>query len=398
MASFAEIIKKREKDWECDSLMENAKSGASKKIPFSSPLMNWATYGGIPRARITELSGDYGAGKSTSAADLCMNAINIFHAEYDERMQYLRDRVAKGEKTASAQISDLEEAGPRRVLYIDLEHGFDWNWASKLGLQKENIDIMQPPDIPAEDLLQTLQELIESGEVGMVVLDSVPSLVTKSEIEKKFGERTVASLAGLMTIFMRKIVPILTRYDCTMVLINQIRDDMNNPYNENTPGGKAIKFYCSLRMRFRLGSPVDFLGNTLPQNTENPAGYIIQVRLLKQKTAPFDRKNATYFLMCQTGIRPDYDYAGLAVSRYGIIKKAAAWFTMLDPYTGEVMEEADPIDPEKKKIVKVNGMARVYEYLETHPEYYQRLQKFIVDDINGVSGEGETDVAADEVL
>jgi biotin synthase-like enzyme len=138
-------------------------------------------------------------------------------------------------------------------------------------------------------------------------------------------------------------------------------------------------------MKFQLGNPVDFLGNVLPMNTENPAGYIVNVRMLKQKTAPFDRKNATYFLMCSSGIRPDFDYAQLAVNKYGIIKKAAAWFTILDPYTGEVLEE-------NEKPVKVNGMAKVYEYLETHPEYYQKLQKFICDDINGVTGEeNETD-------
>ena len=175
---------------------------------------------------------------------------------------------------------------------------------------------MEPPDIDAESILQTVQELICTNEVGLVIFDSVPTLTTKAELEKKYGERTVASLAGLMTIFMRKITPLLSRYDCTIILINQERVNMDNPYVINTPGGEAIKFYSTLRMQFRLGVPVDVIGNELPVSTENPAGYLINVKLVKQKGAAFDRKNASYFLMAKSGVRPDFDYAKLAINKY----------------------------------------------------------------------------------
>lgn len=385
MSTFAEIIKKAEKEWDCENLMSSAKAPMSFKFSFSSPLMNWFSYGGVPRGKISEFVGQPGSGKSTSAMDICKNVSEYFQKEYDEKVAELHEKVAKGDKLASAQISDLEESGPRKVLYVDLEHGFDKKWASVIGVDTERIEIMQPPNVAGEDILQKVMDLIQTGEVGFVVLDSIPSLVPRSELEKKLGEPTVAALANLMTVFMRKVVPVLKRFDCTLILINQIRPNMKNPYDDNTPGGIAVRFYSSVIMKFQLGNPVDFLGNVLPQNTENPAGYVVNVRMLKQKTAPFDRKNATYFLMCSSGIRPDFDYAQLAVNKYGIIKKAAAWFTILDPYTGEVLEE-------NEKPVKVNGMAKVYEYLETHPEYYQKLQKFICDDINGVTGEeNETD-------
>ena len=181
-------------------------------------------------------------------------------------------------------------------------------WAETLGIIDTDIDIMQPPDVPAEEILQMIQEVIESNEVGLVVLDSIPSLVPKAELEKKFGERTVASLAGLMTIFCRKIVPLLSRYHTTLLLINQIRDNMENPYVIQTPGGQAIKFYSSLRMLFTLGNPIDIVGNELPQKSEDPAGYLIKVRLLKQKSAPNDRKNASYYLLSQSGIKPEVWY------------------------------------------------------------------------------------------
>ena len=225
------------------------------------------------------------------------------------------------------------------------------------------------------------------------MIDSIPSLIPRTELEKKIGERTVAALAGLLNVFFRKVVPLLSRYECTLLTINQTRDNLDNPYVVNTPGGKAPKFYASLRMQFRIGAPVDFLGNELPMRTENPAGYLITASLVKQKSAPWDRKQGTYYLMCQSGIRPDFDYALLAVKKYGIIQKGGAWFTVCDPYTGEVLMETDT-NSGKDKPVKLNGMAKVYDYLNANPDYYSRLQKFILDDINGVSEEqsnGETD-------
>lgn len=377
MASYKDLINKAKRTWDCPELMTGASKTSSDKIPFSSPLMNYASYGGIPRNKITEFFGNNGGGKSSTAIDICHNAIELFQKEWEDRCNEMRANLEKGKKEWAGPLEDLEEQGPKKVLYLDLEHSFDDAWASKMGITSDQIDVMQPPDTPAEEILQLLQEIIETGEIGLVVLDSIPSLVTKAELDKKFGERTVSSLAGLMTIFMRKIVPILTRYECTLLMINQIRDNMDNPYVINSPGGQAIKFYCSLRILFRLGAPVDFLGNELPQSTENPAGYIVNAKLVKQKSAPFDRKLGSYFLMSQSGIRPDFDYAKLAVNKYNIIRKAGAWFSLCDPETGEILENSSG------QPLKVNGMAKVYEYLEANQEYFDKLKKFIDNDIMG---------------
>lgn len=382
MASYSDLIKKAKKDWNCSSLMDGASAELGEKIPFTSPLVNWATYGGIPRNRITEFSGENGSGKSTTAVDVCKNAIVLFQKEYDTKVTALRERISDGDKSAYSELEDLEELGPKKVLYIDLEHGFDGAWAKTLGIEPEDMDLMQPPDVSAEEILQMVQEIISTGEIGLIVLDSVPSLVTQKELDKKYGESTVAPLAGLMTTFCRKVVSLLTRYGCTMLLINQIRDNLNNPYVVNTPGGKALKFYSSLRISFRLGKPVDFLGNDLPMNTESPAGYLVDIRLIKQKTAPFDRKSATYYLMCQNGIAPDFDYVKLAIDSYHVIRKSGAWFSICDPNTGEVLEDADG------KPVKVHGLAKVYDFLNSNLEYYESLKKFIINDISGKSEVG----------
>ena len=145
---------------------------------------------------------------------------------------------------------------------------------------------------------------------------------------------------------------------------------MENPYQDQTPGGQALKFYASLRLSFKKGNPIDFLGGELPMKAENPAGYKITVTLKKQKSAPFDRKIGTYFLLSQSGLRVDYEYAELAIKQYGIIVKSGAWFTICDPETREPLE----VDG---TIVKVNGIAKVYEYLQSNLEYYQKLRDYI---------------------
>lgn len=389
MGSYQDIINKRKKDWNCSQLMDRASRG--KKLAFSSPLLNYATYGGIPRAAVTEFFGDPGGGKSTTAVDICKNAHKLFDKEYNDKLYDLQMKANAGDKSALVAVEDLSERGPKKVLYIDLEHSFDDAWAKTLGIVQGELDIMQPPDVVAEEVLQTVQELIESGEVGLLVLDSIPSLVTKQELEKKLGERTVASVAGLLTIFFRKIVPILTRYDCTLLVINQTRDNMDNPYVVNTPGGRALKFYATLRMYFKIGTPVDFLGNDLPANAENPAGYIVNAKIVKQKSAPWDRKLGSYYLMAQSGIRVDMDFCQLAVKKYGIIKKAGAWFSLCNPETGEILAD------DTGKPVKLNGMAKVLEYMQTHPDYFEILQKYIIDDIEHNSkDDAEGGVEADD--
>lgn len=375
--TFEDIINKKKKDWGAN-IMDGAHAPRGNKIPLSSPLVNHSLYGGIPRGKITECYGNPGSGKSTTCIDVCKNAKIQFLDEFNKKVEALRDKASSGDKQAKIDLEDTIDLGPKKVFYLDLEHSFDDEWSTTLGISADDIEIMQPPDVCGEDILNMILEMIETGEVGLIVLDSVPSLIPKAELDKQLGERTVASLAGLLTVFCRKVIPLLTRYDCTLLVINQIRDNMDNPYVVNTPGGKALKFYACLRIEFRQGNPVDMFGNELPMNTEDPAGYIIKTKITKQKSAPYNRKNASYFLMCTRGIVPMFDYAQLAIKRYGIIKKSGGWFTMCNPSTGEILEHPDG------RPIKINGLAKVYQYLEDNPDYYESLKKFITDDISGV--------------
>lgn len=393
MSEFADIINKCKKEWQCPELMESVNRVNGRKIPFSSPSLNWETYGGIPRAAVTMFYGYPGGGKSTTAIDNCKQAIELFNAEFEAEVTALEEKVNSGKKEFKPQLSDLRERGPKKVLFIDLEHSFDRKWAATIGIANSAIEIMQPPNVSAESILQKVQDIICTGEVGLIVLDSIVSLVTQAELEKKYGERTVASLSGLLTIFFRKVVPLLPKYDCTLLVINQQRENMDNPYVDQIPGGTALKYYSSLIMAFKLGSPLDFLGTPLPQKAENPAGYLIEVRVKKQKTAPYDRKLGQYYLMSQQGLRVDFEFANLAINQYNIIKKSGAWFTLYDPETNMPLEVDDVP-------VKVNGLAKVYDYLQTNVEYYEKLCNFIVNDINknGINSEESVSEVSNEII
>ena len=259
--SFANIIKKKQKDWDCPELMTRATSDSGKKLPFSSPLLNWCTYGGIPRDCYTEFFGAPGGGKSTTSIDICKNAIQVFRNEYQDKVKEYQEKISSGKKEFQGPLEDLEEYGPKKILYVDLENSFDVKWAVTLGINKDDIvsdnnvfNIMSTPNVAAEDVLQTIMDLIETGEVGLVVIDSIPSLVPRQMLEKQIGERTVAALAGCLNVFFVKVIPLLKKYSCTLLAINQIRDNMDNPYVTKTPGGNAPKFYASLRMEFRIGN------------------------------------------------------------------------------------------------------------------------------------------------
>ena len=312
---------------------------------------------------------------TTSAVDVCKNALEIFNQEYTDEIAKLEKQVAEGKKEAKIALQDLRDRGPKKILYVDIEHTFDKKWAAKLGIAYSAIDIMQTPNVSAEKILQALLELIETGTVGLMVLDSVPSLVPQAKLDKKLGERTVAPLAGLMSDFTVMINQMLLRYDCTMIYINQLRANMVNPFADNTPGGEAIKFYSSLNLKFVIGSPLDFLGNEIPQKSENPAGYKISVYIKKTKACPRDRTLAEYYLMAQSGLRVDFEYVHLATEKYNIIIKNKAWFTICDPETREPLETEDGI-------VKVNGMPKVYDYMQSHPDFYAKMCEYITNDIN----------------
>ena len=238
--------------------------------------------GGIPRGRVTEIYGPEASGKTT----LCLHII------------------------ANAQ----REGGV--AAFVDAEHALDIEYSRKLGVDVDNLLVSQPDT--GEQALEITELLIRSGAVDVVVIDSVAALVPRAEIEGEMGDSHVGLQARLMSQAMRKITGAVNRSRTSVVFTNQIREKIGvmfgNP--ETTTGGRALKFYCSLRMDIRrIGAIKD--GNEL-------VGNRTRVKVVKNKMAPPFRQ-AEFDIMYNEGI----SHVGLVLDlgdELGIIDKAGAWY------------------------------------------------------------------------
>lgn len=299
------------------------------KVPFSSPRANYMTYGGIPLYHITEFCGPENSGKTTSAINIIGN--------YQKR----------------------EDA--KNVVYIDVEHRFDAVWATKLGAQPDKMIIYQPMGEPAETVLENIRQLLMTDDVGFMVLDSIATLVPKAADENDIEHKEMCGVSQIMTKFVNLIVPLLRKYQCTFIGINQVRENLKSAYDPYvTPGGKAWKHQCILRIMFRKGKFIDKDGKELTMNPENPAGNIIQMTQLKNTCSRPDRHLSFYTINYTTGIRELEDTVETAL-QFNLINKHGAWYSLYDFDSGELMD------------VKLQGLDNVVKYLKENPEYYKKF-------------------------
>jgi recombination protein RecA len=252
--------------------------------------------GGIPRGRITEIYGPESSGKTT----LCLHVV------------------------ANAQRNGGVAA------YIDAEHALDTEYARKLGVDVEAMLISQPDT--GEQALEICEILVRSGAVDVVVVDSVAALVPKAEIEGDMGDSHVGLQARLMSQALRKLTGSIARSKTSVVFINQLREKIGvmfgNP--ETTTGGKALKFYASVRLDIRRIGPV--------KDKEDVVGSHVRVKVVKNKVAaPF--KQAEFDIMYSEGI----SHASLVLdiaSEAGIIDKSGAWYSYNGQKIGQGRENA----------------------------------------------------------
>ncbi len=252
--------------------------------------------GGIPRGRITEIYGPESSGKTT----LCLHVV------------------------ANAQRNGGVAA------YIDAEHALDTEYARKLGVDVEALLISQPDT--GEQALEICEILVRSGAVDVVVIDSVAALVPKAEIEGDMGDSHVGLQARLMSQALRKLTGSIARSKTSVVFINQLREKIGvmfgNP--ETTTGGKALKFYASVRLDIRRIGPV--------KDKEDVVGSHVRVKVVKNKVAaPF--KQAEFDIMYAEGI----SHASLVLdiaSESGIIDKSGAWYSYNGQKIGQGRENA----------------------------------------------------------
>jgi recombination protein RecA len=252
--------------------------------------------GGIPRGRVTEIFGPESSGKTT----LCLHV-----------------------------VANAQRAGGVAA-FIDAEHALDIEYAKKLGVDVQNLLVSQPDT--GEQALEICEILVRSGAVDIVVIDSVAALVPKAEIEGEMGDSHMGLQARLMSQALRKLTGAIARSRTSVVFINQLREKIGvmfgNP--ETTTGGKALKFYASLRLDIRrLGAVKD---------KEEVVGSQVRVKVVKNKVAP-PFKQAEFDIMYAEGI----SHVGLLVdigSESNIIEKSGAWFSYNGQRIGQGRENA----------------------------------------------------------
>ncbi|MBK8061897.1 MAG: recombinase RecA [Gemmatimonadetes bacterium] len=252
--------------------------------------------GGIPRGRITEIYGPESSGKTT----LCLHV-----------------------------VANAQRAGGVAA-FIDAEHALDIDYAKKLGVDVDNLLVSQPDT--GEQALEICEILVRSGAVDVVVIDSVAALVPKAEIEGDMGDSHVGLQARLMSQALRKLTGAIARSRTSVVFINQLREKIGvmfgNP--ETTTGGKALKFYASLRLDIRRIGPV--------KDKEEVIGSQVRVKVVKNKVAP-PFKQAEFDIMYAEGISLTSLLVDIG-SESGIIEKSGAWYSYGGQRIGQGRENA----------------------------------------------------------
>ena len=282
-------------------------------IPTGSMTLDMALgIGGVPRGRIVEIYGPESSGKTTVALHVAAQA------------QKLGGEVA----------------------FIDVEHALDPVYAKALGVDIDNLLVSQPDS--GEQALEIAEALVRSGAIDCIVLDSVAAMVTKAEIEGDMGDTHVGLLARLMSQAMRKLTSVISKSNCVAIFINQLREKIGVVYGnpETTPGGRALKFYSSVRIEVRKGEPI--------KNGAEIIGARTKCKVVKNKVAP-PFKECEFDMMFGQGIDRVGEVCDLAVD-LDIIKKSGAWFS----YNGQKIGQ---------------GRENAKEYLRSNPDIMKEIEE-----------------------
>ena len=304
-----------EKQFGKGSIMRLGQSGAiaqADSIPTGSISIDYALgIGGVPRGRVVEIYGPESSGKTTLALQV---------------------------------IAQAHKAGGMAA-FVDAEHALDAAYARKLGVDLDNLLVSQPDH--GEQALEIVEVLIRSGGLDVVVVDSVAALVPKSEIEGEMGDAQMGLQARLMSQALRKLTGVVSKSKTTLIFINQLRDKIGVMFGspETTTGGRALKFYSSVRIDIRRIASI--------KDGDQVIGGRTRVKIVKNKMAPPFRE-AEFDIMYGEGISREGDLLDLAVDKR-IIEKSGSWFSYAGDRLGQGRENAKQFlkeNPDIRQIIE----------------------------------------------
>lgn len=331
MAEIDNLIAEVNKKYKTDIIRKASDLKGIEFIPYTSPMMNYLTRGGVPVGRIIELVGLPQSGKTTTALDIISN----FQKKYTDKY----------------------------CVYLDAENTIDKEWGETLGVDWSKVILIQPESEYGEELLDMLLDYIRSGKIGLAVLDSAPFIIPKAVQEKGLDEKSYGGNSALMKAFCDKAVPLCKKAECTFILINQLRENIGNPYKPfKIPCGTAIAHACSQILWFTKGSLLDEKYKEVSSGYANPSGNLVSVKVEKNKVTKNDRRLQTYTLNYSTGVDEIKDTLDLAIM-LGIISQAGAWF------------KAILKDGKEQKMQGFNGVQEFY-YNDLEELEYLRKQVY----------------------
>jgi recombination protein RecA len=301
-----------EKQFGKGSIMKLGESAARlnvEVIPTGSISLDMALgVGGVPRGRVVEIFGPESSGKTTVALHI---------------------------------IAQAQKAGGLAA-FIDAEHALDASYAGKIGVDIENLYVSQPDT--GEQALEIAEQLVRSGAMDLVVIDSVAALVPRAEIEGEMGDAHVGLQARLMSQALRKLTGVISKSRCTAIFINQLREKVGVMFGspETTPGGRALKFYASVRLDVRK---ID----SLKQGTD-VIGNRTKVKVVKNKVAP-PFKQAEFDIMYGAGISREGCILDVAVDM-GIVNKSGAWYSYNEERLGQGRENVKELLKERPELAE----------------------------------------------
>lgn len=385
--NLSDVLSKVNKEFKKELAIKGIGDIKINRIPFTSPRLNYETYGGIPRGRITMFAGKESSGKSTTALDSVKNAQIVFKKEWEDEMNECTAFIQENESKRSykSQVDEkkqrlayLQKRGPLNIVYFDAEGTIDSDWARKLGVDVDNVWLVRLHTQTAEQFLDQVMRVVrDADDVGMVVIDSIAVLVPQLVHGESFEQKSMGGNAKVVTDFCNEVCPILGEKDIACIIINQARDDFSNPYADfKIPCGNGLKLASSLILTFQKGKLLDAAGNEQKQSFETPQGNIVWVRIQKTKICKPDRRVGFYTLSYDYGVDVVADLIPMAVE-LGVIKKAGAWFSIINPDTGELLTYEDG------EVIKFQGQVNLMSFLRETPEVYNFVNDYVMAKITG---------------